>query len=74
VKRNHVFCRARLASGRWVSAHTLDLDDESFRAFFAGILFRSGPVVGIKDEHVKGDPVVLRVRGEAVGKYEGEVS
>lgn len=62
IKRGQVFVRAQDETGRWGSADVLDLDEESFRAFVAGTLFRSGLLVGLKDEAVAGERLPLRVR------------
>jgi hypothetical protein len=62
MKRGQVFARAQDETGRWGSADIFDLDEESFRAFIVGVLFRSGLVVGFKDELCAGQQLPCRTR------------
>jgi hypothetical protein len=62
MKGRQVFVRAFFDDGRVGNCDVLDLDDESFRAFVAGVLFRAGLVTGIRDAHVEGEHIKLRAR------------
>lgn len=72
MKRKQVFVRAKIEVGEkvyWVNADVFDLDEESFRAFVVGMLFRAGAVVGIKDEFIKTDHIEHHVKKELELQY-----
>ena len=62
MKRGQVFVRALDYKNQWINCDVLDLDDESFKAFIADILFKAGAVVGIKNEFCEGEEIKLRKR------------
>lgn len=62
IKRGQIFVRALLSGGRWVTIDALDLDDESFRLFVLGTLFRHGLLTGLRDEAVHSERLPLRPR------------
>jgi hypothetical protein len=57
-----VFVRAVDDTGRWGTSDVLDLDDESFRVFVAGMLMRAGIACGLADDYVEGAHIALRLR------------
>lgn len=69
MKRQQVFVRAQLPSGRFVSADVLDLDQESFNALVGDCLFRAGVLVGFKDNKVRGEDITYRVRADRAFAY-----
>ena len=70
MKRQQVFVRAQDETGKWFSCDVLDLDDDSFRAFVADMLFRAGIVHGVRDEAVEGERITYRARPCVLRKEE----
>jgi hypothetical protein len=82
MKRQQVFVRAWVNMAtrkgepdnfRITNCDILDLDNESYRACIAGILFRAGALTGIKDEAVEGDHIKLFVAKDKAHEYRQEL-
>ena len=72
MKKGQVFCRVGIVRSErtyWVNADILDLTQESFNVFIAGILFRAGALTGIVDDAVEGDHIPLHIKPELEEQY-----
>ncbi len=70
MKRGQAFVRGVLRDGSIGTIDVLDLDDASFRAFVLDRLIRSEIVYAIRDEHVEGEHLTYRERGDTREKAE----